>query len=118
MSEIIVTTKEQLAAIIDERINMIIPKLANFRHKNEAVEIDSMNIDDAAKFLTQEGVPTTKSAIYFRVHEKAIPYKKMGRRLIFSKKELRRWVELSSITPESQKEEAVLRIARNVIRKK
>ena len=42
---IIVTTSAQLQSIIGEAVGAIIPKLADFRRKNEAVETDGMTVD-------------------------------------------------------------------------
>ncbi|MDE6827960.1 MAG: helix-turn-helix domain-containing protein [Alistipes sp.] len=117
-NEIIVTTKEQLAALIDERIDAIIPKLANFRRKNEAVETDGMDIKKAVQFLDEQGYPTTISSLYMRVHENTIPYKKIGRKLVFSKKDLRRWIDEESVDSEPQKEQAALLIAKSAARRK
>ena len=82
---IIVTTPAQLQSIISDAVNAILPKLADFRRKNEPVETDGVNIEDAAHFLTEQGVPTTgqRSTI---IHKNTIPYKKVGRRIVFSKR--------------------------------
>ena len=57
---VIVTTPAQLQSIITDAVNAILPKLADFRRKNEPVETDGVNIGDAARFLTEQGVPTTR----------------------------------------------------------
>ena len=57
---VIVTTPAQLQSIISDAVNAILPKLADFRRKNEPVESDGMNIEDAARFLTEQSVPTTR----------------------------------------------------------
>ena len=49
---IIVTTPAQLQSIISDAVNAILPKLADFRRKNEPVETDGMTVEDAARFLT------------------------------------------------------------------
>ena len=54
---VIVTTPAQLQSIISDAVNAILPKLADFRRKNEPVESDGMNIEDAARFLTEQSVP-------------------------------------------------------------
>ena len=61
-NSIIVTTPAQLQTIIDEAVNAILPKLADFRRKNEHVETDGMNVDDAARFITEQGIPTKRFA--------------------------------------------------------
>ena len=83
---VIVTTPAQLQSIITDAVNAILPKLADFRRKNEPVETDGVNIGDAARFLTEQGVPTTRATLYNHIHKNTIPYKKVGRRIVFSKK--------------------------------
>ena len=57
---VIVTTPAQLQTIISDAVNAILPKLADFRRKNEPVETDGMNAEAAARFLTEQGIPTWK----------------------------------------------------------
>ena len=57
---IIVTTLAQLREIVADEVAAILPKLADFRRKNEPVETDGMNVEDAARFLTAQGIPTTR----------------------------------------------------------
>lgn len=45
---VIVTTPAQLQSIINDAVGAIIPKLADFRRKNEPVETDGLNVMDAA----------------------------------------------------------------------
>lgn len=83
---IIVTTPAQLRAIIADEVSAILPKLADFRRKHEPVETDGMRVEDAAKFLTAQGIPTTRATLYNLVYKHTIPYKKFGRRTVFSKR--------------------------------
>ena len=85
---IIVTTPAELRAIVADEVSAILPKLADFRRKHEPVETDGMRVEDAAKFLTAQGIPTTRATLYNLVYKHTIPYKKFGRRTVFSKKEL------------------------------
>ena len=84
---VIVTTPAQLQSIISDAVNAILPKLADFRRKNEPVQTDGMNVEDAALFLTEQGIPTTRATLYNQVYKNTIPYRKFGRRTVFSKKE-------------------------------
>ncbi|MFR5937054.1 MAG: helix-turn-helix domain-containing protein [Alistipes shahii] len=83
---VIVTTPAQLQSIISDAVNAILPKLADFRRKNEPVETDGMTVEDAARFLTAQGIPTTRASLYNLVYKNTIPHKKFGRRTVFSKK--------------------------------
>lgn len=114
---IIITTPAQLQTIIDEAVNAILPKLADFRRKNEPVETDGMNVEDAARFLSEQGIPTTRATLYNLVYKEAIPYKKFGRRTVFSKRELLAWIESRTVTRESRNAEASRRLAASANRK-
>ena len=114
---VIVTTPAQLQSIIDEAVSAILPKLADFRRKNEPVETDRMTVEDAARFLTEQGIHTTRASLYNLVYKNAIPYKKFGRRTVFSKKELLAWIESRTIRPEDKRAAAALRIAESAARK-
>lgn len=115
---VIVTTPAQLQSIISDAVNAILPKLADFRRKNEPVETDGMNVEDAARFLTEQGIPTTRATLYNQVYKNTIPYKKFGRRTVFSKKELREWIELRTVHSEDRRTAAALRIAQSAESKK
>ena len=115
---VIVTTPAQLQSIISDAVNAILPKLADFRRKNEPVETDGMNVEDAARFLIEQGIPTTRATLYNQVYKNTIPYKKFGRRTVFSKKELREWIELRTVHSEDRRTAAALRIAQSAESKK
>ena len=61
---IIFTTPEELRAIVADEVSAILPKLADFRRKNEPVETDGMTVEAAARFLTEQGIPTTRATLY------------------------------------------------------
>ena len=113
---VIVTTPAQLQSIITDAVNAILPKLADFRRKNEPVETDGVNSGDA--LLGQEpGGPTTRATLYNHIHKNTIPYKKVGRRIVFSKKALLAWVDSRTVRPEDKRTAATLRIAESANRK-
>ena len=114
---VIVTTPAQLQSIISDAVNAILPKLADFRRKNEPVETDGMTVEDAARFLTAQGIPTTRASLYNLVYKNTIPHKKFGRRTVFSKKELLAWIESRTVRPEDKRTAAALRIAESANRK-
>lgn len=114
---IIITTPAQLQTIISDAVDAIIPKLADFRRKNEPVETDGMNVDDAARFITEQGIPTTRATLYNLVYKEAIPYKKFGRRTVFSKRELLAWIETRTEHREDRRSAAALRLAESANRK-
>lgn len=114
---VIVTTPAELRAIVADEVSAILPKLADFRRKNEPVETDGMNVEDAARFLTEQGIPTTRATLYNLVYKNTIPYKKFGRRTVFSRRELLAWIESRTITHEDRHMTAALRIAKSANRK-
>ena len=111
---IIVTTPAELRAIVADEVSAILPKLADFRRKNEPVETDGMRVEDAAKFLTAQGIPTTRATLYNLVYKHTIPYKKFGRRTVFSKKELLSWIESRTVRSGDRRAAAALRISESV----
>ena len=115
---VIVTTPAQLQSIISDAVNAILPKLADFRRKNEPVQTDGMNVEDAALFLTEQGIPTTRATLYNQVYTNTIPYRKFGRRTVFSKKELLAWNESRTDHSEARRTAAALRIAQSAESKK
>lgn len=114
---IIITTPEQLRMIVADEVTAILPKLADFRRRNEAIEIDGMNVEDAARFLTEQGIPTTRTTLYNLVYKNSIPYKKVGRRTVFSKKALLAWIESRTTLPKDRRAAAAAHIAKSVNRK-
>ena len=104
---VIVTTPAQLREIVADEVSAILPKLADFRRKN------GMTVEDAALFLTEQGIPTTRATLYSHVYKDTIPYKKFGRRIVFSKKELLAWIEARTTRPEDRRAAAALRIAQS-----
>ena len=103
---VIVTTPSQLREIV-----------ADFRRKNEPVETDGMTVEDAARFLTEQGIPTTRATLYNQVYKNTIPHKKFGRRTVFSKKELLTWIEARTVHSDDRRTAAALRIAESANRK-
>lgn len=116
-NNVIITTPAQLREIVADEVAAILPKLADFRRKNEPVETDGMTVEAAARFLTEQGVPTTRSTLYNLVYKNTIPYKKVGRRTVFSKKELLQWVETRTVRSEDKRAAAAARLAESANRK-
>lgn len=114
---IIVTTPAQLRAIVADEVATILPKLADFRRKNESAETDGMTVEGAVQFLANQGVPTTRSTIYNWVFLKKIPFKKVGRRTVLSKKELLGWIESRTTSPEDRRDAAAQLIAHSANKK-
>lgn len=117
MENIIITTPAELRSIVANEVAAILPKLADLQPKNEAAEIDTLTVEGAVRFLADQGAPTTRSTLYNWVFLKKIPFKKIGRRTVFSKKELIAWIESRTTLPEDRRDTAAARIAENANRK-
>lgn len=115
---VIVTSPAELQTIISDAVSAILPKLADFRRKNEPVETDGMTVENAARFLTELGIPTTRASLYNLVYYKRIPHRKFGRRTVFSKKELLTWIESRTVRPTNSRADAALHLADSANRKK
>ena len=112
--QVIVLTPEQLQAMIDKSVNALLNKLK--RHDNIINDNDIINIDEAVFFLKKNGVPLARNYIYTLTHQKEIPYKKNGKYVVFSKKELLQWIDNRITRPET-KSDAVKELAKSANRK-
>lgn len=81
---------------LPDAIGLLLQKIENLenlfqvKQSPEVVECERLTIDEAAKLTGY-----SKSAIY----KGLLPYKKMGKKLIFSRKELIVWMESQTISP-------------------
>jgi len=88
MSDIIVTTPEELRAIVSEAVSRALPKQAS-----PQPTIDTMTLEDTLKLLKEHGYPTSKAKIYKLTSTGKIPCKTYGNKLVFSRKEILLWAE-------------------------
>ena len=96
MSNIIVTTPEQLKAIISEVFANSVPQTL------ETKELpDSITLDTAIRVLEESGFPTSKAKIYKLTSSGTMPFRKYGNKLVFSRKELLEWAEQQTKAPSS-----------------
>ena len=118
MSNIIVTTPDQLQAIIRDAVEVIIPKLAEHQKQaNERKPREHLTLLEAIDYLAELGAPTTRSTIYNLTFQGKIPHRKIGRRNVYLRQELRAWVENRTTHPDNAKTEAMCRIAKSADRK-
>ncbi len=111
MSEVIVTTREELRCLIYEAVGSIIPKLANYRPK-EPTKSDTIDMEEVAGFLKTQGVELAKATIYILVSKGDIPHRKVGHRTIFLRRELREWAKTRIKDPEERKREVAANLAK------
>lgn len=112
---VIVTTPDQLHSLVYSAVRSILPELANYQP--ERPKADAMSIDEALTFLAEQAVPTSKATLYGLIYKKEIPYRKVSRRLVFSRQELLTWIESRTTRPEDSRADAALRIAESANRK-
>ena len=89
MNNIIVTTPEELRAIISDVLANTILQASKTKEPP-----DNITLDTAIRILEESGFPTSKAKIYKLTSAGTIPFRKYGNKLIFSQKELLGWAEL------------------------
>ena len=112
MSNIIVTTPEELRAIVSEAVSVALPKQASTQP-----QIDTMTLNDVLELLKEHGYPTSKAKIYKLTSAGKIPCKTYGNKLVFSRKEIMLWAE-NQTKPKRDSSKVSLTIARSARRKK
>ena len=94
MTNLIVTTPEQLATLIDQSVRKA---LAEHSQKSSYPDDFPINIDEAAAFVRKP-----KSTIYQLTSTRQIPFNKVGKQLLFFKKDLLSWIEESKKKTQKQ----------------
>ncbi|MDR1919022.1 MAG: helix-turn-helix domain-containing protein [Tannerellaceae bacterium] len=109
--DIILTTPDNLRALIQEAVKEAMPQ--KVEEKNLP---DTITLETAVALLEEYGFPTSKGKIYKLTSSGEMPFRKYGRKLVFSRKELIAWAE-SRTKRKNDRAEAALRIARSANRK-
>jgi len=112
MSTIIVTTPEELRAIVNEAIAEFLPKT-----QLKEIKSDHISLDTAIELLAENGYPTSKAKIYKLTSSEDMPHLKYGNKLIFSRKELLGWA-VSHTKRIGNHSEVALTLARSARRKR
>ena len=110
MNQIILTTPEELRAIVSESVSQTLAGLT--LPKNEP---DNLTPDAAVGVLEQHGL-ISKARLYKLTAKGDVPFRKYGNKLLFSRRELLSWAE-SLARRVNDKGEAPLAIARSATRK-
>ena len=111
MTNIILTTPEELRAIVSETVSQ---SLAGFTQPRN--EPDNLTPDVAVEVLERHGFLISKARLYKLTAKKEVPFRKYGNKLLFSRKELLTWAE-NLAKRVNDKDEAALAIARSANRK-
>jgi excisionase family DNA binding protein len=87
---------------INDRLSLIEKRLfsienlikSQLKKSNDDTESDRLSLPEAAEFLKLK-----KTTIYGLTFKGKIPYRKFGKLLVFSRKELKNWLEENSKNP-------------------
>lgn len=112
MSNLIITTPEELRAIVGEAIAQHLPK----QTAKESLP-DTITLTTALELLAENGYPTSRAKIYKLTSAGTMPHRKYGNKLVFSRAELLEWAEGQSIRI-GDHSEATQTIARSARRKR
>lgn len=117
---LVVVDRETLQGLINDAV---FAALQNYKRRDIAEArilaeedlSDAMNAEDTLRFLASVGRPTSMRGLYGLVYRNAIPYAKFGqRRLVFSRRELRKWAAEQINRPRDRDAEAAQRLAKYV----
>ena len=111
MDKVIVTTPEELRAIISEAVSGVIPKQV------VQSQIDTISLNDTLELLYEHGYPTSRAKMYKLTSTGQIPCKTYGKKLVFSRKEVLAWAE-NQTKPKRDFSEVSLILAHSARRKK
>lgn len=93
MEKIILTTPEELKALISEVVSNTLPVISTKELP------DSITLETAIQLLKEFGFPTSKAKIYKLTSSGSMPFRKYGNKLVFSRKGLLAWVEQQTKSP-------------------
>lgn len=112
MNQIIVTTPEELRAIVSETVSQT---LAGLTHTYKELP-DNLSPDAAVEALDQHGFLISKARLYKLTAKGEVPFRKYGNKLLFSRKELLSWAD-NLARRVNDKSDAALTIAKSANRK-
>jgi len=88
MSEmVIITSRDDLKALLKEIMEEVLPQAESLNPGSDLVDCAGL-----IAFFAENGYHTSKSRIYKLTGSNAIPFMKVGNKLLFSKKELLNWL--------------------------
>ena len=112
MTNIIVTTPEELKAIVNEAVPELLPRV-----NTKIVPPDTITLSTTLSLLDEQGFPTSKAKIYKLTSAGKMPHRKYGNKLVFSRKEVLEWANGQTKSKETSSD-SILFIARSARRKK
>ena len=112
MNNLILTTPEELRAIVGEAIAEHLPKQIN-----QEPQPDSITLTVALELLAENGYPTSRAKIYKLTSAGAMPHRKYGNKLVFSRKEILEWAQNQTYDKSKAHSETVINLAKSARRK-
>jgi hypothetical protein len=112
MSNIILTTPDELRAIVSEAISSAFPKPVS-----NPSQIDTITLNDTLELLKEHGYPTSKAKLYKLTSTGNIPCKTYGNKLVFSRKEILLWAD-NQTKPKHDSGRVTMALARSARRKR
>ena len=112
MNQIIVSTPEELRAIVSETVSQT---KAALNHTQKELP-DNLTPDAAVEALEQHGFLISKARLYKLTAKGEVPFRKYGNKLLFSRKELLAWAD-NLARRVNDKSDAALTIAKSANRK-
>jgi len=103
MENVILTTPEQLASIVEMSIKRVLDSMPGW-HIPQKHQPERMNIEQASEYLSENGFLLSISGLRKFVFNKEVPYQKFGGKVIFNRSELLDWA--SSRISSNKKENA------------
>lgn len=123
MNNVVFLDTDELRKIIAEEVGAAIKKAEGIgiqRKAGTAPKFDSIGLPEAVEYLRELGYKTTVKTLYGKTSTGAIPCRKVGRRIIFSREELREWVAGLTSTPttrDTRRDSAAAKLSECVVRK-
>ncbi|MEA5080873.1 MAG: helix-turn-helix domain-containing protein [Dysgonamonadaceae bacterium] len=88
MTNIAVFSKDDFRAVIREEIAFALEKKGT-----ESEQKNTMNLNEAIKYINENGYPISKSTLYKKTSEHSIPFKRFGgKKIVFDKLDLDEWI--------------------------
>lgn len=105
-NKVIVINPTELRELIAEEVGAAIRRAGSGvpRRTENASRCDALSLSDAIEYLRGLGYITTAKSLYGKTSRGTVPYRKVGRRVIFSRARLAEWVAAQTSTPATEEE--------------
>lgn len=118
MESIILTTPEQIREIVAGAVADAMKETTRPTPQKDMPDV--LTFEQAHEFLRENGYKIAESTLRLYSAQKVVPFKKVGKMAIYSRRDLLKWMESRTTrnTPTTtNKEDAVLRIAQSANKK-